>query len=143
MAVIDEDGYPFKPPPVSAKRKKEFSDTEKKVRFVMMWNYSAGNITLCCQEAGISRGMFKKWREADPLFCSKLLEAQEEIADRAQFRLSQRIGLVRMPRQIPLHDAALFGFVKRFCPDVMDGPTETHGAAPTAQPQSNIPRPTR
>ena len=147
---IDEDGYPFKPPPVPAKRKKDLTEAQRKVRFVMMWNYTAGNVTISCQDAGIKRKVYAEWRAKDPIFCDKLKEAQLEIGDRAQFRLVQRIGLVPMKRPIAVHDAALFGYVKRFCPEVMEGPSgvldmeavDGYGQA-ASQPAPNIPRPSR
>ena len=139
---IDEDGYPFKPPCASEHRRKRWTDTEQKVRFVLMWNYTAGNVTLACQEAGIKRVVYNKWRDEDPLFNEKLTEARLEIGDRAAYRLSQRIGLVRQTKGIDLHDSALFVYVKRYCPELMEGMMELNDAA-VAKHQSNIPRPTR
>ena len=142
---LDEEGYAIKPPSVSAARKKNFTEMERKVHFVLMFNHSAGNIGLSCQYAGCLRADFLSWKAADALFVKRLNEAQQAIADRAQFRLAQRIGLVRMPAGIDVHDTALFAYVKQFCnnlPEEVSSPVNSDGKR-TQESGTNVPRPAR
>ena len=145
---VDEEGFTVGPPRLYTLRRKNLQEVERKVCFLLMWNHSAGNVTLSCQYAGCLRADFEKWKAEDKLFVTKLGEAQLEVADRAQFRLAQRIGLVRMPASVSVHDSALFSYVKRFCPGMgMEDaslPTVPAGQVDgTQEPRSNIPRPTR
>lgn len=136
---IDADGYAMRPPAVSDQRRKQFSEDERKVRFLLMYNYSGAVIGLSCQEAGITRSIFEGWK-LDGVFQAKLVEVHSEIKDRLQVRLNQRIGLFPASENVPkLHDAALFMLARKFG---LDLPFEEQDAA-EEKPQSSIPRPVR
>ena len=153
---IDVDGFAMKPPSFSKTKRASFSEAQRQVCFVLMWNHSAGNVFLACQYAGCTRAQYLKWKIENPLFSQRLSEAQQEIMDRAQLRLAQRIGLVRMPRGVEIHDTSLYAYIKRFCPGMGLDDTLTpsplpqvglnNDGTPAPQPSttgSNIPRPTR
>lgn len=139
---LDKDGFPIRPKAVSFKRRRNFNEDERKVRFVLMWSYTGGNVMLSCQEAGITRQVYDEWTKTDERFSRRLEEAKQDIGDRLQLRLAQRVGLLPMPVGLRLHDSALFGMVKKYRPGLFaEGVQEGDGIPP--EPESHIPRPPR
>lgn len=136
---LAEDGYPIAPKKVSLKRRRNFSIEERKVRFVLMYSYSGRNVMLACQEAGILRTIYDDWLMTDAQFMKCLKDAEADIADRLLLRLAQRVGLVPMPKEVKLHDSALFGMVKKQRPDLFAA--DTGGGEPPQEPEAKIPRP--
>lgn len=117
---LDEDGFPLRPRAVTRTRRRTFSIAERKVRFVLVWSFTGGNVMLACQEGGITRKVYKEWIRDDKVFVQCLEDAKEDIADRLQLRLAQRVGLMVQPATLKVHDAALFGMLKKYRPGLFD-----------------------
>ncbi len=151
---LDSEYSAKKPPRVPQairKGEREFTLEERKVRFLLMFNYTGGNWTMACQDAGVPRAVADEWVREDPRIKPLMERALEEVADRLSLRLSQRVGLMPMPKGVSFHDAALFGLVKKFKPDIFGDPgggddergvrsEQEHAPAPQ-KTGINIPRP--
>lgn len=133
---IDEYGYPVKPKRVVA----DPSVEERKVLWLLFWNYSCGNKTVACQEAGVTRREADEWIKKDKRMKVSMEAAQEEIADRLLLRVAQRTGLLPMPEGVKVHDTSLYGLARKYKPD-MFGDMGEPDESDRPRPDSNIPRP--
>lgn len=134
---IDEEGYAIRPWTPKNARNHKWTMDERRVLFLLMWNYSGGNMTYACQEAGITQPIADEWMK-EPVFKARIDDALKQIADRLLLRLSQRVGLIRMPESVKVHDGALFGLVKKYRPEMFGTATGDESPAPAA---GGIPRP--
>lgn len=137
---LDEDDTPIRPVRRLAKHGKSFSEAERKVRFLRMVNYSAGNIHICCYEAGITRQYYNRHWAKDPEFQAAFKLQMEDVYDRALYKFHQRIGVIPSNSQEGIHDPGLMAFIKAHKPDTFVGEVKEEDAP---QGQSNIPRATR
>ena len=143
---IDANGFAKKPPTPPEAWKYNFTLEQRKVRFLLMWNFAGGNWTMACQHAGVSRKIAEEWLRDDERIKPLLQRAREEIADRMRLRLFQVAGLVPTPKAIVVHNSTLLGLVKGYGIELPD--VETPPAAPPAAEASDaapavggIPRP--
>ncbi len=91
--AMDDNGIPRKPRHYSARGLSVLTEINRMVHFLMWFNWSSGNLTKACQEAGIRLNDFKKWKE-NPEFNARLKEIKEEIADRLLYRIVGKMGLL-------------------------------------------------
>ena len=145
---LDANGYAKKPPTPGDAWNYNFTVEQRKVRFLLYWNYAGGNWTVACQFAGVSRAIADKWLEEDARIAPLMARARKEISDRMRFRLMQVAGLVLIPKPISINTTALLGLVREYGIVLApDGPVEEPPmpapptpAAPGA-PVGGIPRP--
>lgn len=136
---IDDNGFAVRPTTPADAHERAWSLVERQVRWLLFWNWSAGNKTVACQEAGVSRDIADAWCKGTE-FKRHMERAQEEIADRLLLRVAQRTGLLPLPEGVKVHDASLFGLAKKYKPDMFGDMSEP--AAPVAvRPEHSIPRP--
>lgn len=116
---IDSNNIAKRPPLALPDPDVEMTIEERKVRFLLMWNYSGGNWTLACQNAGVPRALADEWMEADPRFPTLMRRAQVEIGDRLMLRMMQLVGLIPTMKGSPSigSSSALFALAKRFKPE--------------------------
>jgi hypothetical protein len=141
---IDSNGFAKKPPTVPDAWKYNFTLEQRKVRFMLMWNYAGGNWTLACQFAGVSRRIADEWLKTDTRFTPLIERARKEIADRMRLRLFQVAGLVPTPKPVPINAGALLGLIKEYGMELPPEFTVQAVAEEVAAPApvvGNIPRP--
>lgn len=71
----------------------EFKEISKEA-FIIAYKENFGNITISCEAAGVSRGMYKSWCEKDPEFRKRLaeIEPEEIMLDFGEQKLMERIA---------------------------------------------------
>ena len=71
----------------------EFKEIAKEA-FIIAYKENFGNITISCEAAGVSRGMYKSWCEKDPEFRKRLaeIEPEEIMLDFGEQKLMERIA---------------------------------------------------
>lgn len=143
---IDASGFAKRPPTPPEAWRYEFTLEQRKVRFLLMWNFAGGNWTMACQFAGVPRRIADEWMKVDARLPPLLLRAREEIADRMRLRLMQVAGLVSMPKDVAVNTTTLLAVVKEYgveIPAAVPAPAEAAAPeAPAAGPAvGGIPRP--
>lgn len=149
---IDANGFAKKPPTPPEAWKYSFTLEQRKVRFLLMWNYGGGNWTLAAQFAGVPEDLAREWFKTDARLPPLLERARREIADRVRLRLFQVAGLVAIPKQIAVNTTALLGIVKDYgiqipselpMPDAAATPVATLGSPSqgVGEALGGIPRP--
>lgn len=111
---IDANGFAKRPPSPPEPWNYNFSLEQRKVRFLLMWNYGGGNWTLAEQFAGVSHTVAEGWVAKDKRMAPALERARREIADRMRLRLFQVAGLVAVPARVVVNTQALLGLVKDY-----------------------------
>lgn len=111
---LDANGFAKKPPTPPEAWKYNFTLEQRKVRFLLMWNYAGGNWTIACQFSGVPRSVADAWFKTDARLPPLLERARKEIADRMRFRLLQVAGLVQTPKPVAINTTALLGLVKEY-----------------------------
>lgn len=144
---IDCEGYPIRPNAVTHKRRARFTESERQVRFLLMYNFTGGNVTLSCMEAGCTYKVYLEWAE-NKMFRQRIRDMNREIGDRLHIRLAQRTGLMRQPKGgLKVNDSALIGLLRKYKPDFMDDlePDEPKPEGPVSDKsdETDIPRPPR
>lgn len=91
--AMDDNGIPRKPRHYSARGLSVLTEINRMVHFLMWFNWSSGNLTKACQEAGIRLNDFKNWKE-NKEFNARLKEIKDEIADRLLYRIVGKMGLL-------------------------------------------------
>jgi len=71
----------------------EFKEIAKEA-FIIAYKENFGNITISCEAAGVSRGMYKSWCDNDPEFRKRLaeIEPEEIMLDFGEQKLMERIA---------------------------------------------------
>lgn len=155
---VDNCGFARKPPTPPDAWKYNFTLEQRKVRFLLYWNYAGGNWTVAAQFAGVPREMAEAWfrptsetydRRMPPL----LDRCKHEIADRLRLRMLQVAGLVRMPPDVVVNTTALMFVVKEYglelppeapgaiLPSAVAAEKPTIPSAPVPESLGGIPRP--
>lgn len=140
---IDLDGYPIRPRPITHKTRVNMGENQRKIRFLLMYNFSGGNIALACMEAGCTYKVYEDWCR-DEKFRERLKDMNRDIGERLHIRLAQRSGLMRQPKGgLKINDSILTGMMRKFKPDYFTG-----GAPEPPKPEpvhesneSQVPRP--
>lgn len=138
---LDRNGFPHRPAPVTKNRKKTMSAAERKVRFIRMYNWSGGVVSIACSDACILRTEYENWMREDELFRSRVIETHKEIADRMLLLMNMCMGLASKPHDLQINASMLKSAIK-LRPDIygdLDEPTDEPGN--TAGIAHSIPRP--
>ena len=64
---------------------------EKQEQFLIHFRKSHGIVSFACQQVGITRACYYKWRENDPKFREKADEIEEETIDHVESKLYSAI----------------------------------------------------
>lgn len=134
---VDADGMAIAPPYIGRHRQRCLTEVERKVRFVMMWNYTGGIVLLACQEAGILRSTYEGWL-TDPLFKWALSQAKKDILDRLKIVVHQCAGIIPRPESMGINYTSTLGLYK-----VMSENQEEEGDGQPDSAETYIPRPSR
>jgi hypothetical protein len=140
---IDEDGFAIPPQPIGLKRRRSLLMPERKIRYLLIWNYTGGNNTLACQEAGVMPSMPAQWLKDDPDFKEALRQQGDQIADRLHYRLMTSLGLIPARKGLKFNLNAIHSVLKKMKPDLFAMiPEEPLDEQPEAAPEPDVPRPT-
>lgn len=66
--------------------------SKAKEKFLKLYAKNMGTVSLTCQQAGISRTTFYKWRNTTPSFAQQLEEIEDEQVDYAESKLKVNIS---------------------------------------------------
>lgn len=147
---IDIDGYPIRPPTAKGPTRAGWTEDRRKVRFILIYNFTGGNETLACLEAGCTYRVYKDWLKTDKRFRARLKDAQREIGDRLQIRLAQSVGLMKKPADVVINPAILQKLLAHFKPGLFEEPEEPKNPPSSssqtpdplpAHPEPDVPRP--
>lgn len=65
---------------------------ELMVLFLDAFDKTAGNVSVCCKQIGISRNCFYEWKKNFPEFREKVEEAEESLIDIVETKLMKNIN---------------------------------------------------
>lgn len=111
---VDAQGFPKRPPTPPEAWKYNFTIEQRKVRFLLYWNYAGGNWTVACQFAGVPRSVADEWLKKDARMPPLMERARKEISDRMRLRLFQVAGLIHTPKPVAINVTALMAVVKEY-----------------------------